>query len=291
MGSVVILCAIFGTLALLAVHFACWPLLRAKDTRLSVRLLLLGAAALSVVAVGGGLYVAGGTPLLALRTLSPPTNIPALIAALARRSHEKSFNATGWMLLGRGYLSLGDAGDAAAAFRRAVEAAPPQNRPALLSAYGEALTMAASGVVTPDAETAFRAAVAGNPRDFAGRYYLGLAYAARGDSRTALTYWQGLLADAPAGAPWRGPLLDRIAALRAQTGTAPNISAMVAGLAARLKDRPGDPDGWRRLVRAYAVLGEQDKARAALNAARFALRGNAQALAGLETEAISLKLE
>ena len=31
---------------------------------------------------------------------------------------------------------------------------------------------------------------------------------------------------------------------------------MVAGLAARLQANPEDPDGWVRLVRAYAVLGE-----------------------------------
>jgi cytochrome c-type biogenesis protein CcmH len=291
MGSVVILGTVFGALALLAALFACWPILRARDTRQPVRLLLLGAAALSVFAVGGGLYMAEGRPSLALRTLSPPTNIPALIAALARRSREKSFNATGWMLLGRGYFSLGDAVDAAAAFRRAVDTAPTYARPGLLSAYGEALTMAASGAVTPEAEAAFRAAVAGNPKDFASRYYLGLAHAARGDSATALRYWQALLADAPPAAPWRGPLLDRISALRAQTGTAPDISAMVAGLAARLKAHPSDPDGWERLVRAYTVLGEPDKAHAALGSARIALRGDSQALAALEAEAMSLKLE
>jgi cytochrome c-type biogenesis protein CcmH len=34
------------------------------------------------------------------------------------------------------------------------------------------------------------------------------------------------------------------------------IRGMVDGLAARLKAQPDDPDGWVRLVRAYAVLGE-----------------------------------
>ena len=65
MGPVVILGAIFGALALLAALFACWPILRARGTRLSIRLFLLGAAGLSVFAVGGGLYVAEGTPSLA----------------------------------------------------------------------------------------------------------------------------------------------------------------------------------------------------------------------------------
>jgi cytochrome c-type biogenesis protein CcmH len=35
---------------------------------------------------------------------------------------------------------------------------------------------------------------------------------------------------------------------------------MVAGLAARLEEQPGDIDGWRRLGRSYQVLGEPQKA-------------------------------
>ncbi len=42
---------------------------------------------------------------------------------------------------------------------------------------------------------------------------------------------------------------------------------MVAGLADRLKAQPDDPEGWVRLVRAYAVLGETAKREAALKAA------------------------
>jgi cytochrome c-type biogenesis protein CcmH len=38
------------------------------------------------------------------------------------------------------------------------------------------------------------------------------------------------------------------------------IAGMVEGLAAKLKDRPDDLDGWLRLGRAYGVLGERDKA-------------------------------
>jgi cytochrome c-type biogenesis protein CcmH len=291
MDPVVVLCLVFGSLVLLAAYFAGMPILRAHAVRLPVRLLVLGAALFSVLGIGGGLYLAEGTPSLALRSLSPPADVPSLIAALARRAREKSFNATGWTLLGRGYLSLGDAVDAAAAFRRAVQMAPLQARPGLLSAYGEALTLAASGTVTSEAEAAFRGALAGDPKDFAARYYLGLAAAARGDNAAALRFWQGLIADAPTGAPWRGPLLDRIAALRAQSGMAPDISQMVAGLAARLKVSPDDADGWQRLVRAYAVLGDRPKSLAALADARLALRTNAAALSALHAEAVSLKLE
>jgi cytochrome c-type biogenesis protein CcmH len=35
---------------------------------------------------------------------------------------------------------------------------------------------------------------------------------------------------------------------------------MVERLAARLRDNPDDLEGWRRLARAYQVLGDTDKA-------------------------------
>jgi cytochrome c-type biogenesis protein CcmH len=45
---------------------------------------------------------------------------------------------------------------------------------------------------------------------------------------------------------------------------------MVEGLAERLKDEPDDADGWRRLARAYEVLGESEKAKDALAQAEAA---------------------
>jgi cytochrome c-type biogenesis protein CcmH len=41
------------------------------------------------------------------------------------------------------------------------------------------------------------------------------------------------------------------------------IRAMVDGLAQRLAQHPDDAEGWRRLARAYEVLGETEKAREA----------------------------
>lgn len=41
------------------------------------------------------------------------------------------------------------------------------------------------------------------------------------------------------------------------------IRSMVARLAQKLKDNPNDLEGWRRLARAYDVLGEKDKAKEA----------------------------
>ena len=52
------------------------------------------------------------------------------------------------------------------------------------------------------------------------------------------------------------------------------IRGMVTRLAERLKQDGSDVEGWLRLLRAYAVLGEQDKARSAADDARRALAGD-----------------
>ena len=122
------------------------------------------------------------------------------------------------------------------------------------------------------------------------RYYLGLAYAARGQNMMAQALWESLLAEAPPNAPWRGELIDRLAALKAAGGQAPDISAMVAGLAARLKTQPNDLQGWERLIRAYTVLGDSDKAHAALADARKTFASQSDALTALNEEAEKINI-
>ena len=56
------------------------------------------------------------------------------------------------------------------------------------------------------------------------------------------------------------------------------VGGMVERLAARLKEDGSNLEGWLRLVRAYMVLGEPEKAKAAAAAARTALAGDADKL-------------
>jgi cytochrome c-type biogenesis protein CcmH len=63
------------------------------------------------------------------------------------------------------------------------------------------------------------------------------------------------------------------------------IRGMVAGLADRLKTRPDDPEGWVRLVRAYAVLGETAQRDAALKTARTRYAGRPEVLSQLDQAA------
>jgi cytochrome c-type biogenesis protein CcmH len=133
-----------------------------------------------------------------------------------------------------------------------------------------------------------------DPTSAPARFYLGLAKAERKDAVGAIQLWQSLLADIPVTSPLRQVLIDRIAILTSQTagpGGKPNPRAMVDMLAARLTADPNDALGWVRLMRAYTVLGETEKAKQALSDARKAFPGNKDAETAFTTAAKTLKIE
>jgi cytochrome c-type biogenesis protein CcmH len=68
------------------------------------------------------------------------------------------------------------------------------------------------------------------------------------------------------------------------------IRGMVARLDDKLKQDGSDVEGWRRLLRAYMVLGERDKAQAAAGDARHALASDPEKLRALEDAIKSLGL-
>jgi cytochrome c-type biogenesis protein CcmH len=69
------------------------------------------------------------------------------------------------------------------------------------------------------------------------------------------------------------------------------IRSMVERLDQRLTSDGSDVDGWARLMRAYQVMGENDKAKTALERARKALEDNAEALQKVEQSATELGLK
>ena len=168
------------------------------------------------------------------------------------------------------------------AYRRAISLKPDQ--PQLHAELGEVLVLEAGGTVTPAAEAEF--GKSGN--DPRARFYGAEADLQRGDNGAAKTALQALLADAPVDAPWRKIVAARLAEIApgepqagAKTPAGPTgqdiaaaqsispeerqamIRGMVERLAARLDQNPDDKEGWTRLARAYDVLGETEKARAA----------------------------
>ena len=186
------------------------------------------------------------------------------------------------------------------------------------AAFGEALVFAANGIVTADAKAAFERAVALDANGVQARYFLGLAAEQDGDRTQAAATWRALIEAAPPDAPWLDLLrralarVDRPAApddpraapsggpsaeqVAASSALAPERrQAMIQGMVERLSERlhrdGDDVEGWLRLVRSYMVLGQPDKARAAVVDARRALAGDAGKLRRLDDLLKGLGLE
>lgn len=302
---------LFAAVALAAFTFIAVPLAQGSRGRTENRegtfpgrrsrgqVLLAAAIALFLLGVGGGTYLMLGQPKLALRQVQPvdKDDINALVALLIQRVHKTPNDAVAWGYLGRGYQEAKDPGDAAKAYARAIALMRAQGikDASVYSAYGEAVLQESGSDIPPQAEQAFTEALAIDPKDMAARFFLGQAKAMHGDRAGAQALWGGLLADAPTGSPLHQMLVDRLALLAStgasSNGGAPDIGAMVAGLAARLKADPHDAAGWQRLIRAYAVLGDKDKAKDALETARKTFAGQAAVLAPINAEAQELKID
>jgi cytochrome c-type biogenesis protein CcmH len=236
-------------------------------------------------------------------------SIEGLVSQVEAHLASNPNDGAGWEVLAPVYLRMGRADDAVAAWRKAIVL--NGDTPARESALGEALVAAANGVVTDEAKQAFQRAVAGDPHDAKAGYYLGLAHEQDGDSAAAAATWRALLAQAPPDAPWAGFVREALARVTAASGTAtdskigsetgaaaspatapttgPSASdvatadsmsetqrtAMIRGMVQRLADRlhadGSDVEGWLRLVRSYAVLGDRDKAKDAAADAKRAL--------------------
>jgi cytochrome c-type biogenesis protein CcmH len=199
-------------------------------------------------------------------------------------------------------MMAGDAAGASQALRRAVILAPA--RADLWAGLGETFVADGQGEIGTDARKAFAEALKRDPKNVSARYHLGLARISDGDVQGGLADWKALLADLPPDDPRRMGFGHQIAQVQADGGlrasAAPTgqpaetaqgadvqdmIQGMVAGLAARLETNPDDPDGWVKLVRAYAVLGDAARRDAALAKAQARYKDQPKVLAALRQAA------
>lgn len=286
----------------------------AQRTALVITLLLPVAAL--------GVYLPLGQPNLPavpFATRPPEAQVPPqvldAVAKLETALRQNPDDAGGWGLLAQTYGAMSRSADAVNAWRQVLRLTPEDA--SVKGALGEALTVAADGVVGEEAVRLFTDAVAADAMDARARYYLGMARVQAGDIRGALDRWTALVADSPADAPWLPTVRARIHDAATQVGLDPiaitpapkpasapppamgqdrgqtgggaapalspeqmqamagmsqqdqqaTINSMVDGLQAKLKDNPGDADGWMRLARAREVQGNLDAARDALRGA------------------------
>jgi cytochrome c-type biogenesis protein CcmH len=201
-------------------------------------------------------------------------------------------------------MASGDTTGASQALRKAVTLAP--DRVDLWVGLGETFVAEADGEVGTDARRAFSEALKRDPANVSARYHLAKGRIGDGDLAGGLADWRALLAALPADDPRRAGFGDEIARTEARGGLAPSgapseqaaappagepaevqdfIQGMVASLAAKLEANPDDADGWVKLVRAYAVLGDAAQRDAALAKAQARFHDQPKVLAALRQAA------
>jgi len=293
--------------------------------RFSARALPWSAVAAAAL-VGFAVYLGVGTPLVPGQRVQAPMaaardlDLPTLFARIERHLADNPRDGHGWEALVPAHVQTGPGDDDVRAWRNAVEAhgATPER----LAKYGEALVMAAQGVVGIEARQAFEAALAAAPGAPLPRFYLAMAAEQEGDWQDAAARWRQLVADAPAQASWRRAAVQRLAAAewaRGRQAPAPttngvaasvrsvpelaagarrteeqhgdSIAAMVERLEARLAADGQDLDGWLRLARSRSVMGNPGAAQRALASARRHFPDDAGAAARIEATARELGLE
>lgn len=267
-----------------------------STTRFRRAVAVLALVGLPVIAVA--FYLPLGSPQLpdfplAERSSTPSTTQPLdnLVAQVQAHLEKNPTDGRGWTVLAPVLARIGRYDEAVTAFRNSITY--NGDNAARRADLGEAMAAAANGVITADAKTEFERAVALDGSEIKARYFLGIAAEQDGRAADAANIWRGMLSNAPADAPWRsavqaalarvgGPALPALSddTMAAAQGMSPSdrtamVQGMVDRLATRLKQDGGDVEGWLRLVRAYMVLGDRDKARGALVEARQAVGADA----------------
>ena len=213
------------------------------------------------------------------QTLAQGGDIPARIALLEQRLADDPNSFEQWWMLGRSYGFVKRYDKAAEAYRRAAELSG--ERPDVLSAYGEAVTLANGNRVNQTARLVFEQVRQTEPDDPRARYYLALYEAQHQRFDVAMQRWEELLADSPEGAPWvpmvRKGIADmarflgedvaaaETASPAGEQNTPANAEDVIAQLSARLAQNPKDYQGWLELARTHSATGDEAAARAALD--------------------------
>jgi cytochrome c-type biogenesis protein CcmH len=281
-------------------------------------------AAVGVPLIAMGFYLLSGVPSMPDQPRAARMDVPAeqsdvtqLIGRVEERIAKAPDDGRGWDVIAPVYLKQSRYADAVRAYDNAIRLLG--ETVLRLSGLAEAQIKLANGVITEPAKASYNRVLALEPGRIEPRFWLALALEQDGKLKEAAAAYRALLASAPADAPWRAPVLERLAAVdpseiikqvtpksapKPERGpTANDVSAagqltpeartqMIAGMVSALEQRLAgdgrDAEGWQKLIRSYVVMGNQDKARVALRNAQKALTGDKDGLAAVNAAAKDL---
>ena len=250
------------------------------------RIALIAAVLIAAGVVGTRVYQSQLPPAPSAEEARVPADERTMIADMESHLKAEPNDAEGWRTLGWSLFQTGKFAESATAYTRATRLAP--GKADYWSSLGEALVMAGSGDVRPDARAAFAKAVEIDPKDPRARYFIGIAKDKSGDHKGAIDDWIALLKDTPPGEPWEVAVRQTVTAVGAKNKidvadrlaaivpAGANVSAvdqgaviagMVDRLAAKLKADPKNVQGWIMLMRSYVTLGRGKDAAGAYQAA------------------------
>jgi len=156
----------------------------------------------------------------------------------------------------------------------------------------EMMILGAGGYVSPEAEAEITRALQLDPLNGTATFYAGLMFAQVGRPDRTFSLWAPLLDRSQPDDPWVAPLRAQLMQVGSEAGeddyvlpeTAPlpgpdadavaaaaemtpeerqeMVRGMVAQLSERLATQGGSAGEWARLIAAYGVLGETDRAQA-----------------------------
>lgn len=281
------------------------------------------AATLGLPLAALGLYLTYGNPNLPSAPLqqrlavSPEKATAAdLVAKVEERLRQEPNDGKGWEVIAPVYAAQGRFEEAGNAYANAIRILG--ETPRRLEGLAMADIRAANGLVTERARKAFQRSLDLDATRIDPKLWLALAKEQDGKTAEAAAEYKTLIAQAPADAPWKKAVEERLAALeggatqpaeerqappqqgepQAPAGAVAGLPAeqramidkMVAGLATRLKENGDDLEGWLKLMRSLKVLGRDGEAASALADARKQFASNAKALEQIDGLAKSLGL-
>jgi len=258
--------------------------------------------------------------------VQPLGDVNEMITRLADRLAREPGDLAGWQMLGWSYFKVGRYAEAADAYARAVSLAPKNGE--LLSLQAEALVNLNGGSVSEAALALVEKSLELDPSNPRATYFKGVSLDEAGDTAAAVDLWLTMLDNSSSEAVWlpdlkthireralaagidlgaraealrpsdpapemSGPTEADIAAAAEMTPDARQemVMGMVSGLAESLKQQPDNLEGWQRLIRSYAVLGNRSAADAAFADAMEAFRDQPEARSQLQSIAREVGLD